>query len=120
MLIRGGRDRNLLQNTAPLIVVMVVWNLLFLVSPYFAARSQFRGSRTAKGPKTLQVSPTELSFQSDLGNSHLQWSGFVTWVEEKQVFALFTNPKVFVIVPKRAFTSEQVAEFREMLRQHIR
>ena len=120
MLVMGRGDRNILENLASLVGLMVMWILILWVSPYFSARSQFRGSRTAQGPKTLEASATELTFRSEHGSSHLQWSCFVAWVEEKQVFALFTNPKVFVLLPKRAFTAEQIGEFRELLRQNIR
>ncbi len=120
MLFIGGADRNIVRNLAPLLGLMAFWILILWVSPYLSARSQFRGSRHAQGPKTLQVSATELNFQSEHGDSRLLWSGFVGWAEEKQVFALFTNPKVFVVLPKRAFTAEQIVEFRELLRQNIR
>jgi len=120
MFVADARGRSTLKNAAPLVVIVALWNLWLLVSPYFAARSQFRGSRAAHGRKALQASAAELSFQTDLGSSRLQWSGFVNWVEEKQVFALFTSPKAFIVLPKRAFTPEQVAEFRELLRQNIR
>ena len=53
MLFIGGRDRNIVRNLAPLLGLMAMWVLLLWVNPYFSARSQFRGSRHAQGPKTL-------------------------------------------------------------------
>ncbi len=120
MFVADARGRDTLRNSTPLVVIVALWNLWVWVGPYLAARSQFRGSRAAHGPKTLSASATELSFQTDVGSSHLQWTGFVNWVEGKQVFALFTSPKAFIVLPKRAFTPEQLGEFRELLRQNIR
>ena len=34
-------------------------------------------------------------------------------------FALFPNPKLSIVIPKRAFTADQTNEFRELLRQHV-
>jgi hypothetical protein len=63
MLIAGEKDRNIVKNIAPLVIVVALWNLWLWVDPYFAARSQSRGSRTAQGPENIASLPdgTELS-----------------------------------------------------------
>jgi hypothetical protein len=41
-------------------------------------------------------------------------------VEEKAIFALFPHPKIFIVIPKRAFSADQLVEFRELLRQKVK
>ena len=67
----------------------------------------------------METTVEGLSFQSEHGNSQLRWSLFVGWEEEKEIFALFTSPAMFVPVPKRALRADQVNEFRELLQQNI-
>jgi hypothetical protein len=108
------------RNLIPMYVVFILWTLLFWGSPYLSARSQFRGSRAAKAPITLDITDSGLQFRSQHTDSKVDWSAYVKWLEEKTIFALFPNPKIFIVIPKRAFTVDQVSEFRELLRQHVK
>jgi len=69
---------------------------------------------------TLDVTDAGLQFRSQHTDSKVDWSAYVKWLEEKTIFALFPNPKIFIVIPKRAFTVDQVSEFRELLRQHVK
>jgi hypothetical protein len=109
-----------LQNSMPLFFLGILWLFVIWVTPYLSARSQFRGSPSARGRINLEVSDSGLYFHSEYVDSRLLWPSFVTWVEEKPVFALFTNPKICLLIPKRAFSADQLIEFREMLREKIR
>jgi hypothetical protein len=42
------------------------------------------------------------------------------WGEEESVFVLLPQPLIYLPIPKRAFTEQQQAEFREALRRNIR
>jgi YcxB-like protein len=106
-------------NLRPLFVLCVFWLILLWGSPYLSARQQLRGYPSAKAPIKLEVSDSGLHFQSEYADSRLSWPSFVTWVEEKTVFALFTNRRLFIPIPRRAFSVEQLVQFREMLRGKI-
>jgi hypothetical protein len=108
------------QNLMPLCILFMFWITIMWASPYLSARSQFRGSPSAKAPITLDVSDAGLQFRSQHTDSKVDWSAYVKWLEEKAIFAIFPNPRVFIVIPKRAFTVDQVSEFRELLRQHVK
>jgi YcxB-like protein len=118
-LIMKGSGRATHLDLVPLVLLWIFWVFFLWVSPYLFARSQFRGSRAAGSAKAMETTGEGLSFQSEHGNSQLRWSLFVGWAEEKEIFALFTSPAMFVPVPKGALTAEQINEFRELLRQNI-
>lgn len=109
-----------LRNLAPLYIFLILWILLFYGAPYFSARSQFRGSPSANTPITLTATDEGLHFRSQQTDSRVNWSAYVNWVEEKTIFALFPNPRVFIVIPKRAFGADQLSEFRELLRRKVK
>jgi len=108
------------HSLIPLYILFILWNLIFWAVPYLSARSQFRGSRAAKAPITLEVTDAGLQFRSQHTDSKVGWSAYVKWLEEKTIFALFPNPKIFIVIPKRAFSVDQIGEFRELLREHVK
>jgi hypothetical protein len=44
----------------------------------------------------------------------------MAWGEDKAVFVILPQPRIYVPIPKRAFTAEQQNEFRELLRRNIK
>jgi hypothetical protein len=109
-----------LQNLAPLYILLILWIVWFSGAPYLSARSQFRGSPSAKAPITLTATDEGLHFRSQQTDSKVSWSAYVNWVEEKTTFALFPHPRIFIVIPKRAFSAGQLTEFRELLRQKVK
>jgi hypothetical protein len=73
----------------------------------------------AQSPITLDVLEDGLKFHSPHADSRLAWSAYVAWGEAKSVFIIMPQPRVYVTIPKRAFTGEQLTEFREMLQRSI-
>lgn len=108
------------RSLIPLYVLFLFWTLLFWGSPYLSARTQFRGSPGANAPMKLDATDAGLHFRSQHTDSKIEWSAYAKWLEEKTIFALFPNPKMFIVIPKRAFTTDQVGEFRELLREHVK
>jgi hypothetical protein len=82
------------------------------------ARNQFLADASAQATISLKVSTDGLSFRGMSGDGTPSWS-YARWRESKNQFVLFTAPETFLIVPKRAFTSDQRNEFREYLRRYI-
>jgi hypothetical protein len=67
----------------------------------------------------MTVSGSEIHFRSQHFDSHIAWSMFISWTEGKSLFLLFPQPHLYAIIPKRAFSKDQLAEFREILRRNI-
>jgi hypothetical protein len=47
------------------------------------------------------------------------WSAFVKYLESENTLVLYLNRLQFIIIPKRAISSEQQEELRSLLRTHI-
>jgi|GEM_PF-6351668 len=97
----------------------VFWFAYMLAAPRFFSRRQFRNHPMAQSPISLGVSETDLQFHNAHADSKVAWSAYVGWGESKCVFVILPQPKIYITIPKRAFTDEQQSEFREMLRRNV-
>jgi len=88
-------------------------------APYFNARRQFRNTPSAHGSITLEVQDGGLRFRSASTDGSVLWDHYIKWIEDDSVFVLFSSPLIFVLIPKRAFDSDQLHQFKETLRQKI-
>jgi hypothetical protein len=96
----------------------VCWFAFMLIVPRLSARRQFRNTPTAQAPATIEASDAGLHVQSAHADSRVAWSAYVAWGENKSVFVILPQPRIYVPIPKLAFTAEQVSEFRELLRRN--
>lgn len=107
------------QSLTPIFALGVLWLALLWVTPYLWARSQLRGSPSARSAITMSISEDGVHMRSQYVDSRFAWPTFVRCVEEERVFALFTSPKTAIPIPKRAFTKDQLEELRELVRRKI-
>jgi len=99
--------------------IALMWTLAVLVAPRFQAKMQFRRMPSAHTPTTMTISHSGMHIRSQHYDSQVAWSTYIGWSEANSVFVLFPQPRIYVPVPKRAFTEEQLAEFREILRRNV-
>jgi hypothetical protein len=68
-------------------------------------------------PKTTDISVDGVTQSDSTVRSTWQWSGFVRAKESKNLFIFFIGPANFIMLPKRAFeTEEQLNAMRAMMR----
>jgi hypothetical protein len=113
-------DSQSLKISGALLAFAALWFTFMLAGPKFSAHRQFRGSPTAQSPITMETSDAGVAIHSAYGDSKVSWSAYVAWAEAKSVFVILPQPRIYVPIPKRAFTPEQMNEFREILRRNIR
>lgn len=97
----------------------VVYFLSLWIAPGIQARMQYRRMPGAQSPITMTVSDSEVHVRSKHYDSHVNWSTYIGWAEGKSVFVLFPQPRIYVPIPKRAFSNEQIELFREILRRNV-
>ena len=107
------------SNVAPMLAVAAVWGVLLWVSPRKGGRSQFTKQPSAQGLITLIWDTSGVHWRWDGGTANIEYKNFIRFLESKHHFLLYSSPACFNIVPKRAFTPEQLSEFRSLLGEHI-
>lgn len=89
----------------PLTLVLVI-----LVLAPMEARKHFRQLSHLQDEVRFELDESGISFETDRGNAHYQWSDFHRWVLTKNHLLLFLSDAVSMIVPRRALSeSEDVA-----------
>jgi hypothetical protein len=108
-----------LLNFGPALALAAGWTILFWATPRLAARKQFTKQPGAQGQKTLLLDPLGLHWRWNGGSADVEWKHFIRILEGQSQFLLYLSPACFNIVPKRAFTAEQLSEFRALLAQNL-
>jgi hypothetical protein len=107
-------------SALPGLVFSVGALILIWATPSLSARRQFRNTPSAHDPMSIEASDAGLEIHSVHADSKVAWSTYMAWGEGKAVFVILPQPRIYVPIPKRAFTVEQLNEFRELLRRNIK
>ena len=107
------------QSIMPMLVVAAGWSLFIWGMPWLSARTQFSKQPSAQGQRMLEVDSAGVHWKWNGGASDMEWRSFIRCLESKDHFLLYSSPKCFNTVPKRAFTPEQSAEFRSLVKHNI-
>jgi hypothetical protein len=83
------------------------------------AKKDFRGSPSAEGEFRLSFDDNGLQLQSPHGGGTVKWSALVGWIDSPDLFLVLASSRIYYLFPKRAFTPEQLAEFRDLLARKI-
>jgi len=79
----------------------------FALNPGFARKSNAR------------VDDGGLYLEGEDGNSYTKWLAFVKYQETPNLFLLYVGTRSLHAIPKRAFSPEQLEEFRRIIRIRI-
>jgi len=107
-------------SVLPGIVLSAGFLVLIWAGPSLSGRRQFRNTPSAHDPMTIEASDAGLGVRSVHADSQVAWSTYIAWGENKYVFVVLPQPRISLPIPKRAFTAEQLVEFREMMRRNIK
>lgn len=94
-------------------------NILWL-APRLAARNQFKKQPLAHHPATLTVTSEAMQWRTADASSETRWAGFIRWIESKNEILLYPQRSIFLIIPKRAFSPNQLPELRSRLRENVK
>jgi hypothetical protein len=121
-LVKIFRDLNSsnLAMLAALLGFMAFWSAIMWAAPRFSAWRQFRNTPSARDSITIEASDAGLHIRSVHADSKVAWPAYVAWGEYRTVFVILPQRRIYVPIPKRAFTAEQQNEFRELLRRNIK
>jgi hypothetical protein len=98
-------------------VCLVLVGVLIL-APMLAVRS-LQNTPFYQGKVRVQADDSGTRFVYGTGDSNTQWSGYIRFLETKNLFMLYVSKAMFRPIPKRALSPGQVSELREMLQTKI-
>jgi hypothetical protein len=108
-----------------LIPTLVAWlwvvalSSRYLVMPRRLHR-MFSESRMLRQPRSYSWDEAALTTQSGAGTDIIPWGDFLKSDADEQVFLLYTTPRQFLCIPRRAFAGAEHAEaFGRLIRSRI-
>lgn len=114
-------DSRYLEQMKPLWFLAALATLLVaLTETGVLYRRQFRKLQVLQVPVTMEVDHDSIFLSSERGEGRTKWSSYEKWQESRRVFLLYTQPKLFYVVPKHALGPEKTDVFRQLLQEKIR
>jgi hypothetical protein len=114
----GKQQQEALDTLGPFLGVFGFYCFMFFGLPYFVAAKSFAANPNTNHPITLTLTETGFRSLTKTSDSHITWDGVTGWAEDKTIFCLRTGSRLLMPIPKRAFTAEQIEEFREVLEKN--
>jgi hypothetical protein len=83
-----------------------------------AWRRSYRADPRWRHDITVTATADELAFDTALSHAVVRWAAFSHYAETERLLVLFQN-RVANILPKTAFTPEEMDRFQELVRAHL-
>ncbi|MGW2947949.1 YcxB family protein [Streptomyces sp. NPDC001226] len=88
--------------------VGVMYVLLLTLGTRMGVKKQ--ASRLCK-PTQVLLTANRFTIETDLERGEFKWAAIVKIRETSEAFLLHPSPRLFIVIPKRAFAPEQLTEF---------
>jgi hypothetical protein len=95
----------------------LVLGLTSLVSRPFWLKLDFRRHPNFARPERVRIDETGLHFESEVWNGETKWLAYVKCQETQNLFLLYLGARAVQPIAKRAFSTDQVKEFRQFVRE---
>ena len=116
----------LLRETAAAVYVLpLLLGLLAVFGPLLMLRLQgpalFRRQPNLAGPVLIRLTNVGLAVSGESASGDERWSMYSAYLESKHLFLLYSTPRTFRLIPKRAFPDAGAADdFRQLLVDQIK
>jgi hypothetical protein len=103
----------------PWLLFGVLWPLMVPVSLWISARRLPRNNPSVTGPQQRTIDATGFHSRGNGVSVDLAWSMVYRAIETNEFFLLFFNKKAAEYIPKRALSTDAVAEARVLMREGV-
>ena len=109
------------KKVSPLafLVSSVLWFVLMITFWFLLPQMIYKKAPTFQDRLKAILTNEEFRIENERGGRSWPWPDFSTWMESPYFFHLYFNSRSFFIVPKDAFTDEEVLEARRMFKEKV-
>ncbi|HEV8523152.1 MAG TPA: YcxB family protein [Terriglobales bacterium] len=102
-----------------------IWQLALLTGlvtfalhlcPRLMWKRSYRKDKGLQEELTMEITESGIRVTSQNFEGTVRWAGYVRFVESETTLLLYVSPNAFHIFPKRAFSSDQLELFLELIR----
>lgn len=97
-----------------------LWFVMMIAFWFVLPMIIYRKSATFKDRFRVILGNNEFTLESERGSRGWEWSQFSTKMESPHFFHLYFDTRSFFIVPKDAFTGDQLQEARKIIANKIK
>jgi len=98
----------------------VMWFVLMIVFWFLLPRMVYKKAATFQDRLKVSLLEQEFKIENDRGAQSWDWSKFSNWMESPHFFHVYFNSRSFFIIPKNAFTDDEVFDARKILAAKIK
>lgn len=102
------------------LISSLLWFGLMITFWYLLPVTIYKKSATFKDSFKAILDDTEFTIENERGHRSWDWSEFSTMMESPHFFHLYFDSRSFFIIPKEAFSGDDVHEARKIFSQKIK
>ncbi len=110
------------KNIHPKVFLLTsfLWIILMVLFWFLMPRLIYSRTRSFKDNFIANINNEGVTLQQDQGSRHFDYNQFQSWFESPYFFHLYTGANAFFIIPKDAFSLDQVQEVRTFFKSNIK
>jgi hypothetical protein len=82
-------------------------------------RAAYRNMASLHGLRSMAVDERGPSFEGPNFSSQIKWLFFLKFAEDDKSFILYQSNQIFLPIPKRQLSPQQISDLREAFTRHI-
>lgn len=94
--------------------------LLTAVLRPFLVRKGFQDHPNFGREQVLRIDEDGFHSKNEVQQSDTHWRAYLGWRETRNLFVLYLGKSLFQVIPKRAFSSEELGDLRQLLQNKLR
>jgi len=106
-------------SITPMMAVFVILIVFRQLQGPLTVRRNWASQPFLHRPSILEIDERELTLSEPLSSHRYQWEYFAGYLETENLILLYVSPFAFWIVPKRAFSYEELQAFKALLSTHV-
>jgi YcxB-like protein len=102
------------------LVSAVLWFALMILFWFLLPKMIYKKAQTFQDTFKAILSNEEFTLENERGRKSWVWQEFSTFMESPHFFHLYFNSRSFFIVPKEAFSGDDIQEARSIFKEKIK
>jgi len=96
-----------------------LWFVMMLLFWFILPTMVYKRANTFKATLRVILGSDEFSIENAKGRNSWPWKAFNSWIESPHFFHLYFDSRSFFIIPKEAFSPEEMTEARKVFSEKI-
>jgi len=101
------------------LVFCLIWGMFLLFWRRFSLARSFKKEKTLQERFDVLIDDSGVELSNQNGRTLSRWPAIQRFAESDDLFLLFCGQRTFHLIPKRAFATGEIEQFRTLLKQKV-